>query len=175
VPQLSQKQDAVPGQTNPLVVTPTRTGTFPVICTELCGLGHALMRSHVTIVPQAQFDAWLKRGSSTGSGSAASGSGSGSASSAGLAVFQANGCASCHTFTPASATGKIGPDLDQLGQDATKANKGSLTDFIKQSIVDPNAYIAPGYPANLMPNIFGQLIPAAKLNALVQYLATNAK
>ena len=47
VPEFAQKQDAVPGQINNLVITPTRTGTFPVICTELCGLGHALMRSHV--------------------------------------------------------------------------------------------------------------------------------
>ena len=48
VPQFSQKQDAVPGQHNTLVITPTKLGTFPVICTELCGLGHALMRSHAT-------------------------------------------------------------------------------------------------------------------------------
>jgi cytochrome c oxidase subunit 2 len=163
----------VPGQTNPLVVTPNRTGTYPVICTELCGLGHSLMRSHVTIVPAAKFDSWLKAGSSTGS--AASGSGSGSGSSAGLAVFQANGCASCHTFTPAGASGKIGPDLDKLKEEAPKAGDANLVAFIKQSIVDPNAYIAPGFQANLMPSIFGQLIPAPKLNDLVQYLATNTK
>ena len=50
VPELSQKQDAVPGEHNNLIVTPTRTGNFPVICTELCGLGHAVMRSHVEIL-----------------------------------------------------------------------------------------------------------------------------
>src|SRR4029078_8667543 len=49
VPEFSQKQDAVPGQTNSLVVTPTHLGTFPVICTDLCGLGHALMRSHTDV------------------------------------------------------------------------------------------------------------------------------
>ncbi len=50
VPQLSQKQDAVPGQHNYLVITPTHIATYPVICTELCGLGHSLMRSHVDIL-----------------------------------------------------------------------------------------------------------------------------
>ena len=60
-PELSQKQDAVPGQHNTLVVTPSRTGTFPVICTELCGLGHALMRSHVTVLTAGAFAAWLPR------------------------------------------------------------------------------------------------------------------
>src|SRR6185312_14347230 len=67
VPELSQKQDAVPGQHNTLVVTPTRTGTFPVICTELCGLGHAVMRSHVTIVSQDAFAKFIaNKGTTSG-------------------------------------------------------------------------------------------------------------
>ena len=172
VPQLSQKQDAVPGQSNPLVITPTRLGTFPVICTELCGLGHAIMRSHVTIVPPAEFAKWLK---GSGSGSAGSGgSSSGGGGDAGLTVFQQQGCASCHTFTAASATGKIGPNLDDLKAEATKANKGSLAQFVHQSIVDPNAYVAPGYAPNIMPPTFSKL-PASQLNALVQYLVSHAK
>ena len=59
VPEFAQKQDAVPGQVNDLVITPTRTGTFPVICTELCGLGHSLMRSATIVMPQAAFTKWL--------------------------------------------------------------------------------------------------------------------
>ena len=46
VPQFDQKQDAVPGQVNDLVITPDRTGTYPVICTELCGLGHSTDAQH---------------------------------------------------------------------------------------------------------------------------------
>src|SRR6266542_2225685 len=45
VPEFGQKRDAVPGMETRLVITPKRTGKFPVICTELCGLGHALMRT----------------------------------------------------------------------------------------------------------------------------------
>ena len=45
VPQFGQKKDVVPGIETRLVITPTETGKFPVICTELCGLGHALMRA----------------------------------------------------------------------------------------------------------------------------------
>ncbi|HEX7626857.1 MAG TPA: cytochrome c oxidase subunit II [Gaiellaceae bacterium] len=162
VPQLSQKQDAVPGQHNSIVVTPTRTGTFPVICTELCGLGHAVMRSHVDIVKPAVFAAWLKKGSQPASGSP------------GLAVFQQNGCAGCHTFKPAGATGTVGPDLDKLAAEAKQANRGALAAFIEESIVKPGAYIAPGYP-NGMPPTFGTTIPPDKLKQLVQYLATGAK
>jgi cytochrome c oxidase subunit 2 len=160
-PELSQKQDAVPGQHTYLVITPSRTGTFPVICTELCGLGHALMRSHVTILPAAQFDAWEK-----GGGQAASGP-------PGLAVFQQNGCGGCHTLKAAAATGKVGPDLDNLKQEAAGAHQ-PLAAFIKESIVKPSAYIAPGF-SNAMPPNFGTQIPADKLNQLVQYLEQSAK
>ncbi|HZT91984.1 MAG TPA: cytochrome c oxidase subunit II [Gaiellaceae bacterium] len=162
VPVLSQKQDAVPGQFNTIVVTPIHTGTFPVICTELCGLGHALMRSHVVIMKENDFNTWYRKG-----GRAAAGP-------PGLAVFQSNGCGSCHTFKPAGATGNIGPDLDKLVQYAKQANRGSLTQFIHESIVNPGAYIQPGYQ-NLMPSTFGQSIPPANLDQLVQYLAQGAK
>ena len=162
VPELSQKQDAVPGMHNQIVVTPTRTGTYPVICTELCGLGHALMRSHVDIVTAAKFATWLKQGGETPSGPP------------GLAVFQQSGCGGCHTFKPANATGTVGPDLDKLAQYAQQAKHGSLTAFIQESIVKPSAYIQPGY-SDAMPPIYGTQIPAAKLTQLVQYLAQGAK
>jgi cytochrome c oxidase subunit 2 len=162
VPQLSQKQDAVPGQHNSLVVTPTRTGTFPVICTELCGLGHSVMRSHVTIMTPAGFAAWQKQG-----GQAAGGP-------PGLAVFQQNGCGGCHTLKAAGANGKVGPDLDQLAQYAAQAKRGPLAAFIKESIVTPAAYLQPGFP-DAMPHIYGGQIPADKLDQLVQYLAGGGK
>jgi cytochrome c oxidase subunit 2 len=162
VPELSQKQDAVPGQHNFIVVTPTRTGTYPVICTELCGLGHALMRSHAIIKTAADYDAWVKAGGAVAAGPP------------GLTVFQQNGCAGCHTFTPAKATGTVGPNLDDLAAQAKKANRGALDAFIKESIVKPGAYLEPGYP-NAMPPIFGTQIPPDKLDQLVQYLAKGPK
>ena len=160
VPQFSQKQDAVPGQVNTIVVTPDKLGTFPVICTELCGLGHALMRSHADVVTPAKFAAFIKGGAQTGP--------------PGLAAFQQFGCGGCHTFKPANATGTVGPDLDGLKADAAKANRGSLTAFIHESIVDPAAYIQPGYP-DAMPHVFGTQIPASQLTQLVQYLSKGAK
>jgi cytochrome c oxidase subunit 2 len=59
VPEFSQKLDAVPGITTTLRATPTRNGTYPVECTELCGPGHAFMRSTVHVVPRSKFQAWL--------------------------------------------------------------------------------------------------------------------
>ena len=60
VPEFGQKQDAVPGIETTIVVTPKHTGEFAVVCTELCGLGHATMRAKARVVSEADFDKWIK-------------------------------------------------------------------------------------------------------------------
>jgi cytochrome c oxidase subunit 2 len=60
VPQFGQKMDAVPGIATTILVTPTRTGEFAVVCAELCGLGHATMRAKARVVTQAEFDKWIE-------------------------------------------------------------------------------------------------------------------
>jgi cytochrome c oxidase subunit 2 len=84
IPAFRIQEDAVPGITTSYRVTPDRLGTYDVICNELCGLGHALMRSQVHVVTRSQFDAWLAaRG---GAATAASGSPS-QVAAAGKRVF----------------------------------------------------------------------------------------
>src|SRR5919201_6905269 len=107
VPEFGQKQDTVPGLHPTLHITPTRVGTFPVVCTELCGLGHALMRTTVLVMPQKRFERWLAGQRGTLAKAAAK------PGAAGLAVFENNGCNSCHTLKAAKATAKVGPDLDK--------------------------------------------------------------
>jgi mono/diheme cytochrome c family protein len=93
-------------------------------------------------------------------------------SAAGKAIFASKGCAGCHTYKPAGATGKVGPDLDNLAADAKKAHKGALADYVKQSIEDPAAYIVPGFP-NAMPPFKGQLTDQ-QLGDLVKFLTTQS-
>jgi mono/diheme cytochrome c family protein len=90
----------------------------------------------------------------------------------GKAIFAAQGCGSCHTFTPAGpdARGSIGPDLDKLPQYAKQANQ-PLREFAASSIAHPEAYIQPGYPKNVMPKSYGAL-PAQDLKDLVDFLTT---
>ena len=162
VPEFAQKQDMVPGQTFRLVVTPTRLGTYPLICTELCGLGHAVMRTSAVVMPAAEYDEWLsKQGEEL----------DGPPGAAGKAVFTNNGCGACHAFAPAGAAGQVGPGLDDLAAAAEKAGQ-PLEEFIREAIVEPNKSIAEGYPANVMPPTFGEL-PKEQLDALVTYLATG--
>jgi len=60
VPEWRIKKDNVPGITTTAVVTPTKTGTYQLICTELCGFGHASMRAKVIVQSQSAFDKWVE-------------------------------------------------------------------------------------------------------------------
>jgi cytochrome c oxidase subunit II len=61
VPEFRQKQDAVPGEVTRVALTPTKTGRFSVVCTELCGLGHALMRTRALVLEEAAFERWARQ------------------------------------------------------------------------------------------------------------------
>lgn len=61
VPAFRMKVDAVPGITTSYRVDTTRTGDYPVVCAELCGLGHSTMRSTVHVLEPAEFDEWLSK------------------------------------------------------------------------------------------------------------------
>jgi len=60
VPEFRAKMDLVPGMITFFWLTPTRTGTFDVLCAELCGVGHHVMRSSVTVEEKAAYDKWLQ-------------------------------------------------------------------------------------------------------------------
>jgi cytochrome c oxidase subunit 2 len=163
IPAMGQKQDVVPGIDTSIVITPTRTGRFPLVCVELCGLGHATMRSPVTVVSQANFDKWI-----------AEQQGDSSKDADGAAVFSSAGCGGCHAFKPANTNGAIGPNLDNVAADATKAGEDPAA-YVKESIVDPNKVIASGYAKDVMPGDFGKSLSAKEIAALVTYLTAGTQ
>jgi cytochrome c oxidase subunit 2 len=169
VPQFGQKQDAVPGITTRLVITPKRLGTYPVVCTELCGEGHALMRAQAVVMTPKAFRAWVKAQQAAVAKANRAPPGAGPA----LAVFRSAGCAGCHTFQPAGSTATTGPDLDSLKADAQRAGQ-PLGKFVRESILDPNAYIEKGYQPNIMPSTFDSL-PKQELDGLVTFLVQGTK
>jgi len=91
---------------------------------------------------------------------------------AGKALFAAQGCSACHTFASAGSSGTVGPDLDHLAADAQKANRGSLTAYVKESIVDPGAYVVPGFSNGVMPANFASL-GVQKIADLVAFLTSG--
>ena len=59
VAEFRVKMDMVPGAVSYLWLTPTKTGTYDILCEELCGVGHFVMRGRVKVQEQADFDQWL--------------------------------------------------------------------------------------------------------------------
>lgn len=110
----------------------------------------------------------------TGTVSNPSGGGNGNVA-AGKALFSSSGCSSCHTFKPANSNGTIGPNLDTAPTADAKADHNmALAAFVKQSIVDPNAYIAKGYQPNLMPKTFGTQLKPSQIDDLVAFVVSGA-
>jgi cytochrome c oxidase subunit 2 len=59
VPEWRIKKDNVPGITTTAIVTPDKVGTYQLICTELCGFGHASMRAKVVVEPAPKYREWV--------------------------------------------------------------------------------------------------------------------
>jgi cytochrome c oxidase subunit II len=163
VPQFRLKSDAVPGLTTAIRLTPDKEGRYEVVCAELCGLGHSTMRQFVRVVPADEFESWVsERQEAAGDGGEAGGGGEQGAAANGEELFTSAGCDACHTLAAAGSTAKVGPDLGQLGDvDA---------DFIRTSIVDPNAEIAQSFEPDVMPDDFADQLSEEELDALVKYL-----
>ncbi len=60
VPQFRLKQDAIPGRMSELRFRPEKTGTYPIVCAELCGPFHGAMRSEIIVDSQEDYDAWYQ-------------------------------------------------------------------------------------------------------------------
>jgi cytochrome c oxidase subunit 2 len=160
------KIDAVPGISTHLRVTTTgRTGEFPVVCAELCGLGHSTMRQSAHVMSRADFD---KKIGELGKpkAPAGGGGGGGGGETDGKTLFteaaEPAACGSCHTLSEAGTTGTTGPNLDDVLPDLSEAD-------IRQSIEDPDAKIAPGFQPGIMPR-YGESLSPEQIDALVKYL-----
>jgi cytochrome c2 len=96
------------------------------------------------------------------------GGGSSGASSEGAKLFVSSGCGSCHSLSElgSDATGTIGPNLDTalVNRDAK---------FIEESIVDPSAYVAKGYPDGTMPSNFSDQLSQDQISAIVDFLVQS--
>jgi len=82
---------------------------------------------------------------------------------AGLPIYEAQNCGSCHTFEPAGTTAEVGPNLDESLQ-------GKDTEYIRSSIVNPDAQIAEGFQPGIMPKTYGEELDEQELADLVAFL-----
>ena len=170
VPAFRMKIDAVPGITTRYRVTPNRLGTYPVVCAELCGLGHSVMRSTARVVSVADFDAWLAKQKAPAGASKSDVAGGqnpraqASKVDAKTLFAEGNGeataCGSCHTLADAGTSSQTGPELD-------KSLEGKDEAYVREGIVEPGKELAEGFE-DIMPKDYGDTLSKEEVDALVE-------
>ncbi|OWV80732.1 cytochrome C oxidase subunit II [Rhizobium sp. R634] len=109
VPNLTGKQDLVPGRENELTLHASKPGIYRGQCAEFCGLQHSHMALLVIAEEPEDYDRWLEAQRS------AAYEPTGSDAVAGKLVFINKPCAACHTIRGTGASGTSGPDLTHVG------------------------------------------------------------
>jgi cytochrome c oxidase subunit 2 len=157
VPNFRIKQDVLPGRYTTLWVTPTRVGEYHLFCAEYCGTSHSQMIGKVVVLEPADYARWLS-GRPTGA----------TADISGGQLFQQLRCNTCHH----AGEGARCPPLNGLFGSQVRLNDGRVVvvdeDYIRESILDPNAKIVEGY-LPLMPTYSGQVGEEAILE-IVAYI-----
>ncbi len=145
VPAMRVKQDVIPGRYTSLWFEPTKTGAFPMFCSEYCGTEHSLMGGTVYVMEPQAYNEWLAGGPKV------------SPQEAGRFLFEEKlGCVTCHT----GVSGARGPDLKEVFGHAVKLADGSSVtadeEYLRESIMEPAKRIVATFTP-LMPNFANQL------------------
>ena len=92
-------------------------------------------------------------------------------------LFLSRGCGFCHSFSAAHSEGNgKGPNLDDLPEQAERANRGTLEEFVRESIARPSAYTEPGFEKGLMAQATGvQELTAEDVETLVRFLVASVE
>jgi len=168
IPAFRVKEDVVPGYNNYLWFRPIEKDTFDLFCTEYCGLAHSAMTAKVIVVDSLDFEKWLAELKVTGN----------LPDHPGLTILKSNGCLTCHSLDGAKIVGPTFKGLygskrniitDQ-GEKEVIAND----DYIKKSVLDPNAEVVKGFNKGLMQS-YKDVIKAEDLDKIVDYFKTASE
>jgi len=159
VPAFRIKHDVLPDRYTTIWFTADKPGTYRVYCAEYCGTGHSKMRGRVVAMRPADYQQWLGTGQEVGPRQAAptpkpKASGS-------YETFRKFGCHSCHMPDER----RRAPRLDGLWGQPTRLENGQTVkvdaDYVRESILKPQAKIAAGYGGDegfsIMPSYRGQM------------------
>jgi mono/diheme cytochrome c family protein len=81
------------------------------------------------------------------------------------------GCVTCHSREPDRVL--VGPSLAGIaGVAATRVPGLSAEEYLRESIIDPDAFVVPGFEAGRMPSVWSEVLTGAEIEALVDYLET---
>lgn len=162
IPAFRVKMDVVPGRYNWMWFRATQPGEYPLFCTEYCGQQHSLMDARVTVLPGAEFDAWLDGVSNIANLPP---------EERGEKVYNAAGCIACHNL---QGIPTVGPPLNGVFGKERELDDGSKVvmdeNYIRESILNPNAKIAKGFTPGLMPGNFSESLSEEQIDWLIELI-----
>jgi len=161
IPAFRVKQDVVPGRFVTEWFQPTKVGAYHLFCAEYCGADHSKMIGTIYVMPLADYQAWLNRGS-----------GQDTLAQSGARLFRELGCSGCHigpgTVRAPPLEGLYGKLVPLQTREIVRADDK----YIRDSILLPNSQIAAGYQP-LMPTFQGH-ISEEELFQLIAYIKSIA-
>jgi cytochrome c oxidase subunit 2 len=161
LPALRIKQDVLPGRYTSLWFKADKPGVYRLLCSQFCGLDHALMRGRFIVMPQADYARWLTTSQVDG-GLAAEGK----------AIYARLGCGGCHDLGSAVRA----PPLAGLAGSSVPLADGRTViadaQYLRDSILIPNRDVVAGYTA-VMPT-YANLVGEDEMVPLIAYLQSLA-
>lgn len=165
IPAFRVKEDVIPGYNNYLWFRPIVKGEYDIYCTDYCGLAHSGMVSKVIVMDSLEYEKWFADLKATGE----------IPDHPGLIVMRANGCLTCHSLDGSKI---IGPTFKGLYgtkrtviTDQGEKQVDAFDDYIKRSVVEPNAEVVKGFNKGLMQS-YATVIKGEDLDKIVDYLKT---
>ena len=177
VPAYRVKQDVVPGLETYVWFHPVDTGLYDIFCAEYCGQRHAFMLSKVVVISEAEFNEWIEKDVGTVPVTLDENTSEeeqlAALRQAGERLSRIKGCNACHSI---DGSALVGPTYQGLyGKSETVVTDGEQKqivvdeDYIRRSILEPNADIVDGYRPLMQPQAG---ITEEEILAIIEYLKT---
>jgi cytochrome c oxidase subunit 2 len=161
IPRFRLKMDLVPGRYSTTWFRATEPGEYNLVCAEYCGTGHSDMLASVIVHESGEFRKWLDDASNFLKRM--------SPVDAGRSLYQARGCAQCHST---DGTALVGPSIKEIFGQTHQFTDGTSAEvdenYLRESIMEPAAKIRTGYP-DRMPTYKG-LLSDEEISAIIAFI-----
>lgn len=160
IPSMRIKQDVVPGRYTALWFNAEKAGDYQVFCTEYCGDMHSRMLAKVRVLPVAEYEAWILE------------------NDANLPMTErgqkiwAGKCVACHSIDGKKGAGPTWKGL--FGATGHPIEGGTVDvdeNYLRESILEPNAKVSAGYPKGVMPT-FQEALKEEEVTAVIEFIKT---
>ncbi len=164
IPAFRIKQDIVPGRYTSEWFQANQTGVFNVFCSQYCGEGHYSMRAAIKVVTPEEYEEFM-------SGDASGPAATLSLADQGKALYLSRACVGCHSINGSPGTG---PTWQHMWGNPVATDKGTVQveeNYVRESILQPNAKIVNGFQAGIMPSYAGQL-KDDEIASIIEFMKT---